>query len=742
MAEVESPKPFLYELKPLKSVSPSRIRDFLECNRYWWWNVVVGVDVPQSSSASGGDKLHAEMEGYLKTGKIEGLSPLARLGIPYLPAGGSPGLGIERWIRDNRFDPALRGKIDLIHTVAFPKGQTIRISDHKTVGNARYAKRSEDLVSDLQMGLYAAWTFQEFPLAAEAGKVELEHIQYFTKTGQVKPIRAMIERTQADTILSRSLATVEKMREASKTADPREIRGSLSKCDRWYGKPCFFAGRCAALSRTSIFQGIGVIGPHEKGLNMSLTDELFASIRRRGQGAVQALVNPPHPAALAVAPPSVAETPAPVVARPPVRAFGINPPEKTQTQDIEGVTWSWDSSSFSGYGERHGKRFQLEARAKRFEFMVEGSDVPLHQGERDGIGLVDFDGATALLEECLTAWDKAVAVAGASKPAPLSEARADEAADLDGSVRGRAPTAEETIPHLTAVKPDASSAGKRAKTLEEEKAILRDRGFPGWAVDRLPEEKISWADMLAMDAAELATRLGKLKGVGDVKVKKVLDLVADQKARLAERPSTPPPPPAAKGSGIFGNIRKAVAIVPAAETTTEGTRESAGEAIELEAGATPGAMGRGEGTHPHGDSGDLEAARGLIAARDVEVQALRKRERELLAELAAVRAGERPAEPEGFTLYIDCAPTFRRDGEPAPIFFHEVLEPYKETLCGRLGVADPLLVDFGKGAPGVAVELKLNPPVARGSILVDSRDPYWPACKPFFLARARVVVTG
>jgi hypothetical protein len=45
--------------------SASQVDTFQGCNRKWWFNKILGLEIPQHPSAAIGSAVHAELEGYL-----------------------------------------------------------------------------------------------------------------------------------------------------------------------------------------------------------------------------------------------------------------------------------------------------------------------------------------------------------------------------------------------------------------------------------------------------------------------------------------------------------------------------------------------------------------------------------------------------------------------------------------------------------------------------------------------------
>ena len=83
-----------------------------------------------------------------------------------------------------------------------------------------------------------------------------------------------------------------------------------------------------------------------------------------------------------------------------------------------------------------------------------------------------------------------------------------------------------------------------------------------------------------------------------------------------------------------------------------------------------------------------------------------------------------PRATEGLHVFIDCRPA-KINGAFGPVLtFAELVEPLVAKVAKANCVADPLLMDYGKGRFEVAALLRSLLPLS-GALFVDSRNPYW-----------------
>lgn len=141
------------------AVSASQLEACAACPRRWGWQTLARLRSPQTPASALGDKVHKELEEYMKTGKFPELDKeaarLARKALPHLPPWGvgEP----ETTFRVDYAGVLWAGRIDYQHKrVIDGTSKYVKvITDYKTTGSPRYAKNVECLrTQDPQSLLY------------------------------------------------------------------------------------------------------------------------------------------------------------------------------------------------------------------------------------------------------------------------------------------------------------------------------------------------------------------------------------------------------------------------------------------------------------------------------------------------------------------------------------------------------------------------------------------------------------
>lgn len=154
-------------------ISASQVSTFLDCRRKWAWGKIENIYPPPHRSAEVGTRVHTILEGWLEraiapdldeTLTIDGHTYLtgriAIEGIPLLPPPG-PHLTIEKSFKYGHWN----GRIDVEYRAE--NGNPV-IMDHKTTSSWDYAKKPEDLETDVQALTYAQQAFAAYPHATHA----------------------------------------------------------------------------------------------------------------------------------------------------------------------------------------------------------------------------------------------------------------------------------------------------------------------------------------------------------------------------------------------------------------------------------------------------------------------------------------------------------------------------------------------------------------------------------------------
>lgn len=211
------------------------------CLRKWYFIKIDGLPTPTTKAQATGIDVHAQLEGYLKTGRMP-TSLIARVGLEHLPdpATVSPE-NVEHEFEFTHPDlPAkLVGIIDLVEPGEMPP----RITDHKTTSDFQYCKTEEQLQSNTQAiiyGNYAAKSlFDTLPL-------HFRHIYYRTRgSAQSRVVEAVLDADLLYDGFERIVSTMHTMKKASIVASADKIEPTPSACSAYGG--CPFRMNCAAI---------------------------------------------------------------------------------------------------------------------------------------------------------------------------------------------------------------------------------------------------------------------------------------------------------------------------------------------------------------------------------------------------------------------------------------------------------------------------------------------------------------
>lgn len=236
-------------MKSFSYWSPSQVDTFTLCNRKWWFNKIMGLEIPQHPSAALGEKVHKELENYLEHGDPKVLGPIAKAGLSFLPTPGTvlieydlSALGLTA-----AGLPAL-GRIDCLNLRSEPP----EVIDHKTIGNIDYAKTNEELAKNVQMTVYARAATVELERMGvpTPDVVRVSHIAYQTKGSPVAR-KASADLTQERIARNWSGidAKVREMKDVALALSPDRVTPTKSACDAFGG--CHFRDRCRALNAVS-----------------------------------------------------------------------------------------------------------------------------------------------------------------------------------------------------------------------------------------------------------------------------------------------------------------------------------------------------------------------------------------------------------------------------------------------------------------------------------------------------------
>lgn len=274
-------------LRPRKTfihVSASQAKNFLSCERKWFYESILGIRPPPSKAQEIGIALHKELEEYFRFQKDwSELSRLAQLGLPHLPERG-PLLLVEQALEEPRLaaaDVRWVGYADLVD----PREGKLAVVDHKTTSDLAWMMTPEDLSRDVQMVAYAQWAVGRFG-PPRSGHVEVKHVYYRTRSGAAAvPVRSRIEVDTLPSLWENLNTVVSRMKTVAVSDTVEEVQPNWKSCDKFGG--CPHRAVCPGSSA-------------ERRLEMAFLSEKFLS-KDQINGSTPAPPAPPAPSAPPIA---------------------------------------------------------------------------------------------------------------------------------------------------------------------------------------------------------------------------------------------------------------------------------------------------------------------------------------------------------------------------------------------------------------------------------------------------------
>lgn len=254
----------------IKNFSVSQVSTFIDCERKHFMKSILKLEEPLHEAAQRGVAIHKANENLsarLETGIpldqalvshdevdapwMNHVRALSRTGLFPLP--GESHAREHRFSLDTHLDIPFIGVIDLILDERNP----IDVIDWKSVGDIRYAKTPNDLLSDLQLAVYAHYIFQSIP--DDIVRTRLAYVE-----AKKKPLVKTLPRTAIVTVdLSRDHArriwegdlpfgsdgkqnllppVLERIRDNASCTDFNDIEPNTATCDKYGG--CPFRTKC------------------------------------------------------------------------------------------------------------------------------------------------------------------------------------------------------------------------------------------------------------------------------------------------------------------------------------------------------------------------------------------------------------------------------------------------------------------------------------------------------------------
>lgn len=236
----------------LRHLSVSQLKDFVLCERSWWFSRVMRLARKATKGQATGTEGHAQLEHYLKTGE-DVLGPVAAAGKHLLPEPGE-GLLVELALDAPPLTAAgvpFKGFIDLLNLRHAGEG-LVRVTDHKFTSDIdRWAARPSDLATTrhehgIQMVGYARWVSARWPWVE---RLELEHLYYQTKGAKRAESRVVtVEAGEFRDEWKRVENTANHMKDVAKARELDDVHPNWSACDKYGG--CSYRTQCLSNQAT------------------------------------------------------------------------------------------------------------------------------------------------------------------------------------------------------------------------------------------------------------------------------------------------------------------------------------------------------------------------------------------------------------------------------------------------------------------------------------------------------------
>ena len=227
-------------------LSASQMGTSEQCERRWGFVYLDGIRSPGTPAQELGTEVHAVAEDWLTNSTpppTTKAGDIMRQGIHLLPSPGAH-LLVEHEFRFKDGPLVWRGFIDFID----PTSRPIKVGDHKTTKNLRYAKTPKQLSEDTQGIIYAKEAMRKFGVH----EVELEWI-YYPTVGKVgaKKVSVMVGKEHVDriyrTLRVRGISLLDHKRNADSGVELQVEKFPHPGC-RAYGG-CTFLGVCEQLNK-------------------------------------------------------------------------------------------------------------------------------------------------------------------------------------------------------------------------------------------------------------------------------------------------------------------------------------------------------------------------------------------------------------------------------------------------------------------------------------------------------------
>lgn len=254
----------------LTHVSPSQIQTYTNCPRLWAFQKLEGIKAPSTGAQNVGKAIHAAIELYQKTGRIDPCyKEFVEKFADVVATPKTCNLFIEHSIEfpiepdADKDSLKMKGIIDRFVL----EGKNLTISDIKTTSHFKYAKTSEELLTNIQMITYAYWAWEFYPQKID--ELTIQHINIRKNNPDIKIVSAQIDypTTYAGFIDIRDKAR-EMNNVAKQKPDVYSINGNADHCKAYGG--CYFRDRCPEAG--------GVPMKNSELLGIKKADEIFEKV--------------------------------------------------------------------------------------------------------------------------------------------------------------------------------------------------------------------------------------------------------------------------------------------------------------------------------------------------------------------------------------------------------------------------------------------------------------------------------
>jgi hypothetical protein len=324
----------------LIDLSASQVETFEDCARKWFLRSVAGVDAPSNKSAAWGNRIHAKLEAYLRTGQIGDYRQdddvkIMLPGIKHLPPPGKAETELYFEIEVEGIG-TFRGYID----VAYIDDDGVPVTtDHKTTSNLKWALSAEGLKTNIQSVIYAVYQLERHQV--DMVRHRWVYYQRTPKRPRARKVEAKMHLADVAKQWEHVLESARKMKALRDSgAEVADVPYDARTCDKYGG--CPYKGTACQLEPMDRLRSFAV--------HQSMKERMAAAKAAKEATPAPApapapAVNPPESAnPLAALKARAAPAPAPAPQPPPAPAPQVEivrqqpaPAPKTEPQAL---TWA------------------------------------------------------------------------------------------------------------------------------------------------------------------------------------------------------------------------------------------------------------------------------------------------------------------------------------------------------------------------------------------------------------------